>query len=476
MADFRKICREYTRLTAVQQEYLQRLIVVLPFAADLAHARARLYLPVKDGKSFVIAAQTWPHTVILTADGSHPGDVVRRLEEPLISRALKEDKLVKGKREWNYGSMMDMAVLPIHGGSLLPALGALCFETTLEITRSEGYYRLFHAVRALLQNVRRIKDPAMVRPMTASDGIVITDEYNRITFVTTGAQRVLRAFGIGSPIGMHIYDHEFTQYVTEETQVTRRPWEREIKAGNIVLNVRHLPVKEGGRLLCRVVILSDLTELRKKDREIKVQSAIIREIHHRVKNNLQTIASLLRLQARRSTSPEVKAALKESVNRILSISVVHEFLSEQGHATINVKEIAEQIFRLVAMSMVDKEFVLHTDCHGDPLVLPSAYASSLGLVLNELVLNATEHGFAGRKSGTIDLATRETEDGYALRFEDDGIGLPPDFDAARARSLGVSIMRTLVEGDLQGSIRFSSGEKGGTAVEIEIPKKGRQEE
>ena len=95
---------------------------------------------------------------------------------------------------------------------------------------------------------------------------------------------------------------------------------------------------EGGHLLSRIVIVSDLTEVREKDKEIKVKSAVIQEIHHRVKNNLQMIASLLRMQARRSKSPDVKDALQESVNRILSISVVHEFLSEQGEKTIDVGE------------------------------------------------------------------------------------------------------------------------------------------
>ena len=234
---------------------------------------------------------------------------------------------------------------------------------------------------------------------------------------------------------------------------------------------RNIPIMEGGRLLCRIVIISDLTELREKDREIKVQSAVIQEIHHRVKNNLQTIASLLRLQARRSKSPDVKDALKESVNRILSIAVVHEFLSEQGHATINVKEIAEQIFSLVAMSMVGRDFDLQTKCEGATLILPSSYASSLGLVLNELVLNAAEHGFEGRRKGTMQLVTAEDAQGYTLVFTDDGCGIPEDFDPVHARSLGVSIMRTLVEGDLGGAIAYDAPPDGGTRVTITFPRK-----
>lgn len=158
------------------------------------------------------------------------------------------------------------------------------------------------------------------------------------------------------------------------------------------------------------------------------------------------------------------------MNRILSISVVHEFLSEQGEKTIDVGEVAQHIFDLVAMSMVDRAFELHSECAGQQLILPSSYASSIGLVLNELVLNATEHGLAGRSSGHIRLTLAE-EDGYLLEFEDDGIGLPEGFQPEKQRSLGISIMRTLIEGDLGGTIRYANREGGGTRVTIRIPKK-----
>ena len=134
--------------------------------------------------------------------------------------------------------------------------------------------------------------------------------------------------------------------------------------------------------------------------------------------------------------------------------------------------IAEQIFNLVAMSMVDRDFHLETSCEGEPLILPSSYASSIGLVLNELVLNATEHGFTGRHAGRICLAMREEPAGYVLTFTDDGIGLPEGFAPEKQRSLGISIMRTLIEGDLGGTIRYENRKGGGTRVEIAIPKKG----
>lgn len=469
MDDIMSLCRQHTSLTAMQQELLKRTLVVFPFLADLAHARVRMYLLRRDKKSFVIAAEAWPHTVYLTPEPPCIGAVVPAMEEPLICRVLQTGRFSQGKREQNYGSMIDMMAQPLLDGAA--PIGIVTFETTHENRSIEGYSRLLDAARMLLKNARKHLEPAMYQPLSSSDGIVITDQFNRITFATTAATRVFRVLGVSNLVGGHLFDRKITQHIRKETQVTARPWEREIEIGTLVLLDRNIPIMEGGRLLCRIVIISDLTELREKDREIKVQSAVIQEIHHRVKNNLQTIASLLRLQARRSKSPDVKDALKESVNRILSIAVVHEFLSEQGHATINVKEIAEQIFNLVAMSMVGRDFELQTRCTGATLILPSSYASSLGLVLNELVLNAAEHGFEGRRKGTMQLVTAEDAQGYTLVFTDDGCGIPEDFDPVHARSLGVSIMRTLVEGDLGGAIAYDAPPDGGTRVTITFPRK-----
>ena len=468
MDDFGTLARAHTTLTAVQQEFLKRLLVLFPFLADLAHARVRLYLQTKDRKAFVIAAQEWPRTVYLPPDGTAEGRVIRAMEEPVLCHAVESRHFIRGKREWNYGSMIDMMVQPLVDGTGL--LGLVCFETTSEMAQSDGYEHLLSAARLLLRNPRRHLNAEMFAPMSASDGIVLTDQYNRITFATTAALRIFRVLGVGSLVGAHLFDRQITQHIRKESQETSRPWEREIEAGALIIRERNLPLMEGGHLLSRIVIVSDLTEVREKDKEIKVKSAVIQEIHHRVKNNLQMIASLLRMQARRSKSPDVKDALQESVNRILSISVVHEFLSEQGEKTIDVGEVARHIFDLVAMSMVDHAFELHSECAGQQLILPSSYASSIGLVLNELVLNATEHGFEGRHAGRICLAMREEPAGYVLTFTDNGIGLPEGFDAAHARSLGVSIMRTLIEGDLGGSIQYDGAPGGGTRVTVAFPK------
>ena len=235
----------------------------------------------------------------------------------------------------------------------------------------------------------------------------------------------------------------------------------------MILVQRNVPITAGGSLLCRVFVVADVTELRKKDKEILIKSAVIQEIHHRVKNNLQTIASLLRLQARRSRAPEVKAALQESVNRILSISVVHEFLSQQDGEHIDVVEVTKNILQLVTQNMVDEDFSLTTRFSGGGLILPSRQASNLALIVNELVLNSLEHGFSGRDTGLIGLDIHRDAAGCMLDLFDDGIGLPADFDIKKTKSLGLQIVRTLVEDDMGGT--FCMQNAGGTHAVIKLP-------
>lgn len=471
MDDITRLCRAQTRLTMLQISLLARMAIVFPFLADLAHGELKVYVKAKAPEYFLVIAQQRPHTVYLPGKDSAVGKLVRCIEEPLIKETFQTGKPARGKREWNYGSMIDMFTFGIHDGDKV--IGVLNFEVDLDKLSIEGYSHLLDAAVAVLYHARHILNPEQFRPITASDGIIITDAHSRIVFADAAAQRIYRVLGVGSLRGGHLFDRQMTQHVTRETVETERPWQKEITAGGLILIRREIVIREGGNLCMRIVIISDVTETRAKDKEIRIKSAVIQEIHHRVKNNLQAIASLLRIQARRAKTAEVKAALKESVNRILSISVVHEYLSQQGSEDIDVQEVMGHIFDLAARNMTDREFTIRTEFRGPRLILPSKCASSVALVLNELVLNAMEHAFTGRKSGLIGLVVQEDEDHWHLDFYDDGVGLPEDFETRPRHSLGLTIVQTLVEGDLGGTFSIENDERGpghGTHACLRIPK------
>ena len=224
---------------------------------------------------------------------------------------------------------------------------------------------------------------------------------------------------------------------------------------------------------------------------------MIREIHHRVKNNLQTIASLLRLEQRRAASEETKVVLRDSINRISSIALVHEYLSGQGTELVDINELGNGVYRTVMSSMKTPDLELKMNFSADNLRLPSQQAASLALVLNELLQNALEHGFENRKKGTLTATIsrldagdgaqetrpgktaeaasyagsgkKENDDRLLLLVQDDGVGLPHGFDLKKTKSLGLKIVQTVVQSDLKGTFTLEPRtDRKGTVAKVII--------
>ncbi|MDQ3809404.1 MAG: sensor histidine kinase, partial [Chloroflexota bacterium] len=218
-----------------------------------------------------------------------------------------------------------------------------------------------------------------------------------------------------------------------------------------------------------IVAIQDVTDELQKEHELKIKTAMIQEIHHRVKNNLQTIAALLRLQARRTDNPEVSDQLRETIGRIISIAVVHEFLSHEETTVINIHEVSNRILAEVRNGILDHSRPITLTLEGSRTFnLPAQQATSCALIINELVQNAVEHAFAGCAEGTIVVRLGEQGDSLYIEIEDDGRGLPGDFDLSRHGGLGLQIVRSLVREDLKGDFELRNG-RGMRAV-VSFPK------
>jgi two-component sensor histidine kinase len=205
-----------------------------------------------------------------------------------------------------------------------------------------------------------------------------------------------------------------------------------------------------------LVLVHNATETVQRQRELNVKSAIIQEVHHRVKNNLQTIAAILRIQARRCTGDEAKQHLTEAVNRVLSMSVIHEFLSQDEHRPINVRDVCQRVATQVTQVAVDPERQIEIRVTGPNIRLPASQATPTALVVNELILNAVEHGLNGRQHGHSEIQLRDKGNAVEIAILDDGNGLPKDFVPNQDGSLGLQIVQTLVTDDLKGSLRMES--------------------
>jgi signal transduction protein with GAF and PtsI domain len=205
--------------------------------------------------------------------------------------------------------------------------------------------------------------------------------------------------------------------------------------------------------------LANQTALAIENANLVMNAAIVREMHHRVKNNLQTVAMLLRLQMSEGRKVSAQEVLHESINRILSIAAVHEVLSQKGFRLVDVKDVIERI-------VADKDIQITVE--GEEASVPSQPATSLALAVNELIQNAVEHAFVGRNQGAIAIKLIQDQEHLSIEVTDDGVGFPADFDAAPARSLGLQIVETLVEEDLKGEFMLSN--ETGTRALIRIPR------
>ncbi len=204
--------------------------------------------------------------------------------------------------------------------------------------------------------------------------------------------------------------------------------------------------------------------------KLMVKSAVIQEMHHRVKNNLQQIVSLVRLEMRFSKYTTVEDALNDTLSRILAISSVHELLTRDDLDSVSIKKVAESILHGTQQSIVPPGKTVRTEVEGDDFLLPLNKATSVALVLNELVQNAVEHGFKTLQDGRIHIRLQECEKELRLAVTNDGAALPSGFSVRSSDSLGLSIVETLVRGDLHGVFTLENDPNGGITASVVFPR------
>ncbi len=445
----------------------------MPLSSDIAHAQVTMYVKSSVENKMLVWAQAQPQTSFMPYKPQPIGQKIKALEEPLVWRTLLTGKMISGQREWALGVLLDMNTFPLHDGQG-NIIAAVSFEAASEETRDIAREALIETAYFLLKwpkiPVYVAHGNKLYRRLVPSDGVVISDAQGKIIAISAAASNIYKILGVGSVIGRRVFERDVALHIALQALNTKEPCEREWEATNMVLVQRAIPIIKAEEVLRIITVISDVTELKKKEKELLVKAAVIQEIHHRVKNNLQTIASLLRLQARRSQSEEVKAALREGVNRILSISIVHEFLSQQDKEYIDVKEVAKNILELVIESMTAPDFIITVTFEAEEAILPSEQATSVALAINELLQNSIEHGFVGRQEGSIGIKIQQLATEYVIEIYDNGIGIPADFDQKASKSLGLQIIKTLIESDLGGHFRIYADH--GTHAELVIPHQG----
>lgn len=212
--------------------------------------------------------------------------------------------------------------------------------------------------------------------------------------------------------------------------------------------------------------LANQTALAIENARLLTNTAVLREMHHRIKNNLQTIAMLMELQIGEAENLTTLEVLEDNIHRVRSIATVHEVLSEKGFKLVDVKDVLQRISQSIIRSMISPNQKVDIQIIGESLMLPSRHATALTVVVNELIQNALEHGFAREKDGRIQISLGKSMAQIIVLVKDDGQGMPEQFESG----LGLEIAHMLIREDLQGQLKFNPVSPQGTEVSIRLPR------
>jgi len=283
------------------------------------------------------------------------------------------------------------------------------------------------------------------------------------TFANKQAKELYQTIGYQDEIlGMSFENLALGACTMDDVMRQRRIEHQEVIVGNYILNMVAAAIEEDNQCLGVVLLIKDTTENKMKEKELILKSAAIDEIHHRVKNNLQTIVSLIRLQARRSANQEVRQVCHEIINRIFSISLTHEMMVQNGVDLIDVKEMLWRLVHNTKSYSIPDDFELKIDLKGDSFYSQSDTATAIAMIVNELLQNSIKHGFSNRTEGRIAIQISCRGKYASIQFSDNGVGIQPNQN--RKEGLGLKLVRSLVKEKLCGNLKMESSAQGTTVL------------
>jgi two-component sensor histidine kinase len=467
-------------------EWLHRLAGDGQLLADLAFADIVIWVPTADD-SFIAVAHTRPSGAATLFYRDIVGDAVRPQWRTQVREAFQSRQIVdSASPDWFEETPTRVRAVPIvrsHNGQPTVTIGVLTRHTNLGETRTPSRQQITFNDCAddLFGMVASGEFPDLSAPTAprrgaprASDGLIRLDVDGVTTFASPNALSAFNRMGFDDELEGESLIEVTTRILPAKRQfdeslplvVTgRAPWRADIEARGVSVSLRTIPLRDRGTRIGAIVLCRDVTEIRHQEQELITKDATIREIHHRVKNNLQTVASLLRIQARRSHSDEAREALTQAMRRVSAIAVVHDTLSEGLAQSVDFDEVFARVLKLVAEVAAAPNTRARTRSIGRFGTLPSEYATPLALALTELVTNAVEHGLAGQE-GDVEIIAERSEERLEVRVRDTGSGLP---EGQVGRGLGTQIVRTLIQGELSGTIDWHTIMGSGTEVTIDIP-------
>jgi two-component sensor histidine kinase len=464
----------------------------LPILADIARADV-VYYDLLSSEQIKVLCHAQPHTVVSIYAENLKGTSHRLEKDSVLGTALFNGSRGRGTLpEHNGNSQAHQEVWPVRD-YMGKVIGAISIETSDAERASYRHRSVDSDWRDLLEKIKdavvhgTLPSADKLSPFRDQDGLVVVDNHLRILYVNLVAEHLYARIGIPRPmLGYQIGSFEtgderlIIQAVNErvcvetEEKVRDDIWIRKAipifeETKKPTRPLRWLPLARREPVLkLALLLIHDVTTQRREEQIAMRQAAMIKEIHHRVKNNLQTLISLARFQIRRTKSEETKQALADITNRIFAIAQVHELLASDNLATVKFKDICKQIAARARDTIVPTEHPILIEVEGDPIQLPSRQATACALIVNELVQNALEHGFeSSEHHGLVRIQLQDDPHRVWLGVVDNGRGLPDGFDVERTNSLGLKIVRTLVQ-DVHGELTLTNLPSPAHGLKVEI--------
>jgi two-component sensor histidine kinase len=477
-----------TVITLSQSHRLRELVADWQLLSDLSFADLILWVPIrKDIKLWptghIAVAHIRPTTAATVFINDVIGDEVLWGARPNIDEALSSGDIMRDAEPEQVGDLLikEETIPVFFEGQVIAVISR---HRNAEHMRSPGKLELNYReiAKHLYQMVAEGNFPyrdtgSLFEPVPrVGDGLIRLDVNGVISFASPNAKSAFSRMGWRGDLDGRNLGEVAEQVVTDSLnpheegvrsrlngKILRRV---EIDNQGATIDLLVLPLIQGTDRIGAIVLLQNVTELRRRDRELVTKDATIREIHHRVKNNLQTVSALLRLQSRRIDDPAAAAALDEAVRRIASIALVHETLSNSTENTVAFDEVLTSLVTH-ALELSPRMGQLSIERIGQLGSLESRIATPLSLVVTELIHNALEHGLY--ESGTrLTIELQRYSNEGLITISDDGVGLPEGFDIATSSNLGLQIVRTLTENELKGELKLESTHQG-THAQLRFP-------
>ncbi|QSO53985.1 sensor histidine kinase [Alicyclobacillus curvatus] len=416
----------------------------------------------------VVVAQAKPNTGRSLYSEFIVGQRILRDNEPGVFYAFQTNKYVTGTRAiTNENVTIQQKILPFHGhtGRLI---GVIILEQDISTqVIHEQAARLFQqTAEDLGETLWEVAVAEINLPSLIHEGVILCNSEYLFTYINPTALQWFEKLHQPRPEMGAPLEAVFAGVLE---QVLRDAYERGVEAreftfGDNTVLVKAISIQKHGVFKGGLILLSDITELREKERQLTIKSTVIKEIHHRVKNNLQTISSLLRLQMRRTKSEDIRSAFQDSIHRIKTIALVHETLSQSGIEFVELRQLMDTISSMLIQTAGHPDKVIQCTIHADAILLPSEKATPVALILNELIQNCLDHAFEHQADGSIFVSARCSSGELIIAVEDNGRGW--DLQTTDD-TLGTRIIETLVREDLFGRIGYETD--GGTRVTFSFP-------